>query len=405
MNAQQREALLRDLLFAARLQDQQRMFQFLAVLPELEGLGVTVHYAYSAADWREGGLNIDPVSFLQHQVAQSQFASDNIGYQVHDVERNGWPHPWELTAKETDDDIPLLVLVEHADSQVTGALLRHLGTAALEVDFANGFCEPCDVEALVRELQRLAVGQRYMSAYKEANVDAASLEQAIAQTAESEAGQKLVLVYRVNEWLSGLWTNPNRLDADDATRGETMLFSVADYHGTYVSEAKLNARAGLEVARTHQTVLGDYAVLEQAMARAAPNLVGDYEQALSLRALCDWWNGTAPQALRKAGILRVYVWDENQKIFIAGDPEEPARLADQLARSPAYALFERAGRSTVAVEFCKGRASNTEQDGYVQIYYVNGERASESSGDLSEVDDAYYAVKGLLTLKHLIGRA
>jgi hypothetical protein len=214
----------------------------------------------------------------------------------------------------------MLVLVERADGQVSGALLRHLGTADLDVVFANAFCEPQDAEALVHELQRLAVGQRYMSAYKEANVDAASLIQSIVQTAESEAGQKLVLVYRVNEWLSGLWTNPKQLDDPDSAMGEFTLCSVADFYGTDVSAAKLSTRADLAVARAKQTILGDYAVLEQAVALASPNHAGDYEQAPSLRTLCDWWNRTAPHELRTAGIVRLYSWDEARKAFLAGGP-------------------------------------------------------------------------------------
>ena len=403
---------LRDLLFAAKFPSYpaESPFRYLAVVPG-EAVNAVVHYAYAPPVWDRAGFHEEPARFLSSLLSTTPFREMSIEFQQHEYLRDGWPLPWGLTAKESVDNFPLLALVERDDGSVTGALLRNPHMANLTATIAELWCEPDEVETLIAELRaiepdgmcfvrELEDGAMSCSAYKECNIDAVSVADAVASTPETSSGQKEVLLYREKEWLSALWNNPA---SGTVSAGELNLRSVADFHGTRVSAAKSASRPGLDVARSTQTLAGDYAVLEAALLLAdEPVGTENFEDYFAVKMLAAWWNMAAPEDSREAAFCRAYHWVPEGNIFIACDPEEPALQADQLEGSPSYALFEQEGRPTVALQFYRGRAFNTEDQWGTVTHYANGDDAASIGLDLDEVDEAYYSVSGLQALRSIV---
>ena len=298
-----------------------------------------------------------------------------------------------MTAKASYNNFPTLVLREDEDGSVSGVLMRNPHCRDYRVSFANNFVEPHEVDDLIGELNDLLANERYMGLYKDCDISAISLDDAIAQTPETETGQKDVLVYRKFEWLSGIWNNPQKPNAFPLK-----LSSVADFHGLRVSRAKRNTRVGLDVAKAKQTIPGDYDVLCSAL-RQLPKIdaaeIGDYEAIPAIKMLCNWWNTHAPESMRPAALFRVYIWNQNRRTFIAGDSEEPALMAEVLAEIPAYAIFTRDGLPTVALNFYRGRSYNETHEGATHVFYANGEFGTDIGMDIAEVDEAFYALRGL----------
>lgn len=402
MNQQQCNEL-RDLLFAECFPTTlpERVFRYLAVLEgEAEDVDAAIYYAYAPAVWERAGVKEAAEDVLNRLLAKTPYKDARVEWFYQDYLRDGWNLPWAKTAKEDCNDFPLLVVSEQADGSVTGALMRDPHYRDISQRVANRWCEPFEVQELIEHVRDLNEGERLIAMYKDANVDAPSLELAIAQTPETEHGQKEILVYRDNEWLWGIWNNPAK---SSWVSSELRLMSVADFHGTRTSEAKRGSRAGLDVARASRTLAGDYAVLEAALETLEGEEGPDLEQHPSVQVLCDWWNVQAPEAVRTAGVFRVYYWSEDDRIFIAGDPEEPAMQAGQLAEHSAYALFEKEGSPTVAVKFYRGRVSNTLGERGVQTWCVTGEEGWLIGVDtLEEVDEAYYSVRGLKSVRECI---
>ncbi|WP_341744673.1 hypothetical protein [Azonexus hydrophilus] len=396
---------LRDSIFASQFQTEpkERLFRFLAVEPG--GVGdsdATVHFAYAPAVWERAGYGSTPndvVTLLEATIDETPYKDKNLAVQFHDYLRGGWPIPWGITAKESFNNFPSLVLLEAADGKVTGVLMRDAHCGNVNARIANAYAEPHEVEDMIEELTALAPDEQFMGWYKDCNIAADSIDAAIALTPESDAGQKHVLVYRQMEWLWGLWNNPAKPHAYPME-----LSSVADFHGTRVSAAKRRSRGELEVAKAKQTIPGDYDVLDQALALLSPDDGGtgtDYEAIPAIKMLCDWWNSHAPEAMRPAACFRVYVWKSNRRTFVAGDPEEPAVQANDLASIPTYAVFEREGRPTVALTFFRGRLFNKEDACGTQTYYANGEDGWQIGVDLDQVDEAYYSLKGLRAIERI----
>ena len=207
-----------------------------------------------------------------------------------------------------------------------------------------------------------------------------------------------MIVYRRDEWLWGIWNNPGLQHY--AGNGSLVLSSVADFHGSRVSMAKRATRPGLDDAKGRQTIVGDGAALERAlalakMARSDEPKFGEYESHPGVKALCAWWNAAAPDNMRTAGCFRLYAWDDAKQIFLAGDPEEPAMQADVLADGGAYAIFEREGRPTIAAQFYRGREFNQEQSGGSIVFSASGIEAYDVGLNAADMDEAYYSARGL----------
>jgi hypothetical protein len=394
---------LRDLLFGARFASghSEDVFRFLAVLPGGEGGGsATVHYAYAPPVWTRAGQSAPAEELLRGLIAKTDFANERLDLKFHDYLRDGWHLPWKLTAKSSTDDFPTLVLIERPGGGVTGALMRDPHTGRTLVRIAEA-AEPGEAEATIALLRALPVDAKHLTWYKDSNIDALSVADAVAQTPETEYGQKALLVYRDAEWLSGLWNNP----AKGKSGSELNLHSVADFHGTPVSAAKRATRPGLGVARQSQTIPGDLQVLGQALLELPlhwrrDDFSGDYESFEAVQTLCAWWNANAPAEMRQAGLFRTYIWAEADQVFVPGDPEEPVVRASLLAEDGVFALFEKEGRPPVAIQFHRGRAFNTESGlGGTQTYLANGAEAMDIGMDLEDVNEAYYAVLGLQSVR------
>lgn len=306
---------------------------------------------------------------------------------------------------------PGLVLFEQPNGAVSGVVMREM-KCFTHVDFADGYPEPLDAERGVEILRRMAPGDPYSTWQKESNIDAASLADAIASTPESSVGHKDVFVYRGNEWLWGIWKNPARSKcrADTFPAG-VELTSVADLHGTRVSREKRAKRPGLESLRANQVLVGSYPVLEAATAlvakfRPEASEQSDPEAHPAVRHLCEWWNRQAPDGSREAGVVRLYVWNENAGIFNPCDPEEPPAPADQIATQPSYALFEHPGKPTVVACFYRGRSFNKDMgDDSTMTFAADGSNAYWIGREIVGVDEAQYSVVGLQNLAKSLSRA
>lgn len=393
--------VLRDLLFAARFESGHResVFRFLAVLPGGEGGGVaTVHYAYAPPVWDRGAESRDAETVLRGLISKTDFARVRIDLKFHDYLRGGWHLPWNLTAKASTDDFPTLVLLELPGGAVTGVLMRDPHTGRTLEKIADA-AEPEEAVDVIRRLRALPSDAKHLSWYKDSNIDAASLDEAIAATPGTEMGQKAVMLYRGFEWFEGLWSDPKTSQYG----GGLHLQSVADFYGTRVSAAKRATRTGLDVARQSQTIAGDPTILWKALRKLPlherPDPAADLESWPAVKVLCDWWNNSAPAEMRSAGLFRTYIWDETELVFIPGDPEEPVVQASQLAAGGVFALFEPEGRPAVAVEFYRGRAFNKDSGGGTQTYLVNGEEASDIGLDIDQVNEAYYSILGLQSVR------
>jgi hypothetical protein len=300
---------------------------------------------------------------------------------------------------------PELVLRELPDGRVTGVVMREM-RSSFHVNFAGEFVEPDEVERGIEVLRRLGRNDTYGTWKKESDIDAASLDEALVSSPESAAGQTFVFLYRGNEWIWGIWNNPDHPKRSSALNHLTglQLHSVADFHGIRVSTAKRAERPVLDTVRAHKTVAGPYQVLtvaiellERSQLRARDKQ--DYEAHPAVCHLCDWWNRVAPEGSREAGFARLYVWSEATRIFNACDPEEPAVRADQVDTWTSYALFEHPGLPPVLASFFRGRRFNKEDDhGFTTIFAADGSEGSSIGLDVSEVDEAYYSLLGLESL-------
>lgn len=393
---------LRDQLFAKRFQTghNEQIFEKLAVMPgEAEGDEAVVHYSYAPPVWERSACNVDHYVFVSRLIATTTYKDRAISCMHHDYQRDEWPIDWSITARQSARDFPTLVLSEYADGSVKGVLVRQARSYTY-VGFTSDFVEPEEVEAGLKMLADLAPSQKYCGWFKDSCVSAESLEAAISMTAESPGGQKFVVLYRGMEWLSGIWNSPQK---DSLLAGTFKLTSVADFHGTRVSKAKRASRPGLDEVRKKMAVPGSYPALQLALSLLTDSVPWstfkqDYEANGAVRSLCDWWNVSAPDAMRSAGAFRVYRWNPGDMTFVAGDPEEPAMQANVAANLPSYALFEQMGKPTILVWFLRGRAFNTKESGGTMIYSANGEGAYDLAQSLEETDEAYYSLLGLESL-------
>ncbi|MFK4706082.1 hypothetical protein ABIC83_002921 [Roseateles asaccharophilus] len=403
---------LRDLLFAHKLtvpdgmggSTSSPMYRYLIVRPgdlfghKAEG---TVIVAASPPVWDRAGLASSNTSIraqVWEHISESRFADRKLSVVFRDHLQLGWPYEWSLTAKDSIDNMPVLLLVENPDGAVRGALMRESHMDQTVVRLANEAAEPEEVEALIAQMRALPLDARYSSWFKESNLEGRSLEEVIAATPETDAGQKMVVIYRGNEWLHDHWNNPNK-----GHNFPLELRSIADFHGTRVSLAKKQTRPGLDEVLANQTVAGDYDVLHRAVQLICSPLNdpdrnhqahGTFESNPAVKAMADWWNAAAPAEHREAAYCRFYTWDEENFTFYAMDPEEPAQDADVMAGAPSFALFRREGSPTVAAVFFRGRAHNVE-DGGTWTFYANGEQAWDIGLEPKDVDEAYYCAIGL----------
>lgn len=416
---------LRDQLFANKLDLPQEdgssvpvgMYRYLIVIPRgvdpIDGTDVDAEVVVSISGglWERCGREVSHNS-VRRQVSEhieaTAFAKRRIEVSFHDHLNGTWRYPWSETAKDSSNNMPLLLLLEGADGRFQGVLMRETHMGQTDVLVANEAPEPDDALALVDRLRALPLDAAYGGWFKERNLDVGTLDEVLAATPETEAGQKMVVLYRNAEWVRDIWNRPK-----DGIEEVLDFRSIADFHGTRVSEAKKQTRAGLDVARANQTFPGDYDLLRRSteLIRSAfcdPDgrfqQHGLFEDNAAVKLLAAWWNSAAPEAHRHAAFCRLYVWDADNRMFDAMDPEEPALDAAQLEGSPSFTMFERDGLPTVAAVFFRGRAANVEENGGTLTFYADGEQACDIGVGANDVDEARYSAIGLKRLSALMPR-
>lgn len=405
-------AAVRDHLFAQRCGESEGIpassgkpkeppFLFLAVVPGKEvGTDLSVHVVVNRAAWKwpwNGDARETIASQIRTWLRDTAHADAVVILREHAAMSPAWPVTWNQTAKRQTTDLPVLVLVESEEGQVTGVVMRGMRPDIDEVAMADRCPEADQAQALIARLRALDDKSPAEGGYKEGNVDADSLDTAIATTTQSRSRQKFVVIYRDHEWQAGLWSHP-----EVRFTGPLRLHSMGDSYGIRVAKSKSVARPGLEIARASQALAGDYDVLLRAIDQLPPHddrPEGGYEEIEAVKTLCRWWNEHAPDHLRPAAAFHLSTWDEDTRQFHDEDRETPPTTADGLASIATYALFEREGEPTRAVTFYRGRAFNTDNGAFTAIYYADGQLASEVGADLDEVDEAWYGFQGLRALE------
>ncbi len=394
---------IRDWLFDQRdrVTGTARLFRYVAVIPnDGDASSASVHYALARPVPITGTFAAEPDAIVRELLAQSPFRSAELRLAEHDVLKDAWPVKWQLTAKDSYSNWPVLVLSEREDKSVYGVVMRSPQLESAALRFASLYCEPEEVDLILDLLMLMPADEAFLGWFKESEVAADELEAALASAPQTDAGQKFVLLYRADEWLSGIW-NADRPDTERID-----LTSLADFHGIPVSQAKKRRRADLEQVCANQTVQGNYEALLTALTAAAgdmPTRDSDYEADPAVRSLCEWWNGVAPDGMRHARALRIYVWSDERRVFLPGDPEEPGLSADVLASQPTYALFQEPGKPTVAVVFLRGREHNVSlPNNSTQILFANGNPCYATSLPKTVVDEAFYSAQGLRAVRRFM---
>lgn len=398
---------LRDLLFANCLPSPLKIpvFRYIAVLPEQGegGYDATVYYAYSLEDWHLGGCAWDDAqAYVASLIENTPFCGKRLFLRMHVHEEGSyWPIPWDMTLRDEAGDTQILVLVSHEDGDVSGALLRdlHSGDACLKA-IASTYAEPAETQQLLDEFEKLQPHDFwffgiYFERKVRAEVRSADVDALGEIMADSPSGSKYLLLYDTDhEWKWGQVL---------AQGGSLQLESLSDHYAIRTSEEKRSRRPGVGLVMANASLRGDYTLLQDAI-RLLNHRVEyrgpDCEQDEAIRLLCDWWNATAPENYRDAGLFHLYCWDEQERIFLSGEHGEPARLASHLVASGPYAVFEKEGEPLVVVSFCKGRRHNQLVDGAVHSYSVNGETFHVyQDRALDSVDEVYLSWAGLKALR------
>ncbi len=394
---------IRDWLFNQhdRVTGTTRLFRYVAVVPnDSDGNNATVHYALARPVPITGTFAAEPDDIVRELLAQSPFRLAELQLAEHDVLKDSWPVKWRLTAKDSYSNWPVLVLYEREDKSVYGVVMRSPQLESNAMRFASLYCDPEEVGLILDLLMLMQPDDAFLGWFKESEIAAGDLEEALKATPQTDSGQKFVLLYRVDEWLSGIW------NADRPAGERINLTSLADFHGLPVSLMKKRRRADLEQACDNQTIKGDYDALVRALAAAGGEMPGagsDCEGDPAVRILCDWWNGTAPNGMRHAGALRIYVWSDERRVFLPGDPEEPGLSAEVLATQPSYALFQEPGKPTVAVVFLRGREHNAAlPNGSTQILFANGNPCCVIALPKTAVDEAFHSAQGLRAVRRFM---
>ena len=256
---------IRDWLFDQhdRVTGTARLFRYVAVVPnDSDVKSATVHYALARPVPITGTFAAEPDDIVRELLAQSPFRSAELHLAEHDVLKDSWPVKWGLTAKDSLSNWPVLVLSERDDKSVYGVVMRSPNLESNALRFASLYCDPEEVGLILDLLMLMQPDDAFLGWFKESEIAASDLEQALAATPQTDAGQKFVLLYRTDEWLSGIW------NADRPIVERINLTSLADFHGIPVSLAKKRRRADLEQACDNQTVTGDYDALVKALTAA-----------------------------------------------------------------------------------------------------------------------------------------
>lgn len=390
---------LRDILFEECFVGEwkENKFRYLAVIAGKSTKKATLYFAYAKPVWARANVATDSGSVeseIRYLVSKTKYANYDISIVYRDYLRGQWDLPWGLTAKAKHDNMPSFILVEREDGAVDGVIMRDSNMSHNHHQFESDNAEMHEVDRAIISLRALKKDQKYFSWYKDCNISANSLEEALRTDKIESVEQKHVLIYRDNEWLSGYH---NTFDGKD----DLNLYSVADTNPIRVSETKRSTRPGLEILKGKKFLKGDYAVLEKAMSITYGGKglkFGDYENCPGVIELCKWWNENAKEEFRHASTFRVYIWSEDEKVFVAGDPEEPSFGPHQLASDEVTAVFREKNKPLVMVSFMKGRSSNVSDGMGTLTYYVNGDPGYDIGCGLDEVDEALYASIGLRTL-------
>lgn len=406
---------LRDILFSCKfkmshnnVEYSENVFEFLSVEPDENDPELTViHYAFAKPVWDRANCKKDPDGFIEEILDETPFKNFKISLEYHNYLAHGWHRPWELTAKSDSRSFPVIVVYEKDDGSVTGALMSDSrGGERTSVETADLYPEPEDALNIITFLRSLDVNTKYSCWYKNFNIDAKSLQEAIKSTPQTQAGQKGILVYKESdgEWFDCLW-NQLRDDENEEEylkKGGLQTYSIADREGVAVSKKKLEKRKGIDTVIKNQTIEGDYDVFIRSLVLMKGSGVEwgkCYEKHPAVTNLCDWWNKNAPEPMRFAGVFRVYAWDEENKIFIAGDNEEPSLKAEDMASQKCMSVFQREGQTTFAAIFFRGKKFNKAGGRFgTQTFRADGSDGWDVGLRLHEVDESLYTAVGLQSL-------
>lgn len=162
--------------------------------------------------------------------------------------------------------------------------------------------------------------------------------------------------------------------------------NITDGLETTVGKKHIEARSGIDIAIKNQTIEGDYDTFIKSLEYISKDWIElgkCYKKHPAIINLCEWWNTHAPEEMRFADFFRVYVWDEKDRVFIAGDDEEPSLNAEEMATQTSMSVFHCEGKTTFAAIFFKGK--EFKKDGDVSV-------------NTDDFDESFHSAAGLKRL-------
>ncbi|EGQ9287861.1 hypothetical protein F7U66_18710 [Vibrio parahaemolyticus] len=206
--------------------------------------------------------------------------------------------------------------------------------------------------------------------------------------------QALFYVYDQFEWREGLFGE-----------GEDFNYSsLPDYYGTSCSEKKkldrpdIDALVGFISAPSklldHSTT---YALLTTVDYRKT------YEDNIAIKSLCDWWNDNAKPEFQCAANFALYLWDKENKIWLAGDYEEPVRSMESMNEMPCKAMFDYKGEVVLAVFLKSDEDAEIVDPGqWPTNYRVDGECWSKCGTEIADLQTSQIAMRSLQYIPMLL---
>lgn len=368
---------------------QENFFRLLHLSNDNEA--ITINYSLSPGAWERSGRGTTfGNEYIQEIINESQFK--NLKCKFNQVFYKTWHFPWDLTSKESINNFPLLILIEKDNDSVDGVLMRNTHNQQIEKNIAEKYFEKSDVLNLIDELKDLPKNENFLSIYKDKNISANSLEETYPIIDYSEGQQAQILIYQNNEWLFGT------VEKDNAQYVNGNFFKVSDFYGLPASKQIINMREDIDSVVVNQTIPGDEEVIYKAIHQLnAINQIPGItpEDFPPFKTIWQWWNDNAPKNMKDARLFHIYIWNPENRLFIAGNDFEPANKPENISKIPTYSLFTLKNKLTVVIAFFKGEEHFKQIGNSVQTFYADGSEAWEIGGSINELNETYYCLSGL----------
>lgn len=372
-----------------------RVFRFAAVLPtQSTTASADIHVAIVPNLWDRHELPEYRLEDKVREAAQAAGLGDKA-FDIHQHEWKKWPIAWKDTLLGDSNAFPTLVLIKEEQGDYNGVLMAKTMVGDTEERLKKARSAK-RARSLVEELKGLNRFDNHHGWFKQADFEAANLQDLISKVPKSQTGQFYAWIFEDDHWKMGLY---------HLSDGENLRL----YSETKPASHKpLKGAELLGLLRSNQTVKGDWTALKAAIQDSALDQpyyddfeTEDFESRGGVKSLCSWWNKLAPEGADQAGCFRFYVWAPKTRTFEPIGGEEPELTEDSLKEYTShndYTLFEQPGKPTVLAHFLRGRKYNQYINGMTEVYQANGTLFWEVGAPPHEINEAQVSAMGLAEL-------